>query len=121
MKRSINPEELQSFINEHYKSKVEFSKSIGISYSHLDKLLKGKTKLGAIVFSRLEEEGNSQGVDIESLLDPTPIAINGQAIREILVTKDGEILVTKDGGCIVSITSTSAITKEGYKVKCVPY
>lgn len=112
MKRSINPEELQSFINEHYKSKVEFSKSTGISYSHLDKLLKGKTKLGAIVFSRLEE-GNSQGVDIESLLDPTPIAINGQAIREILVTKDG--------GCIVSITSTSAITKEGYKVKCVPY
>jgi len=113
MTREISVEDLNVFIEKNYSSKLEFAKALNISNSHLHGLLKAKVKLGRKVFMRLEALMRLKGYEIESILHPVPINMDGCLYREILILKDDEL--------ISSITSKDFIVEEGYKVVCVPY
>ena len=109
MRRRISKIDFEEFISKNFNSKLEFSKSLMISYSHLDSLLKGNVLLGNKVYKRLENICRNFNTDIESILEPLPLT----NIKEIIVKKDDDL--------VVSITSRDVIEKDGFNVVCVPY
>ena len=113
MKRKPDLRELQRFIKQHYRSKKDFRKALGISQSHLYGILNGRVELGNKVLERLNRECDKFSIDIEDLLKPEPMNISGMNVDEILITRGKEL--------IVSITSRNVIEKTGYKAELVPY
>ena len=113
MKRKPDLRELQRFIKQHYQSKKDFRKALGISQSHLYGILNGRVELGNKVLERLNRECDRFGFNTEDLFKPEPINIRGIKVDEILITRGEEL--------IVSITSRSAIEKTGYKIELLPY
>ncbi len=108
MKRKISKEDFLHFINSNFRSRAHFARELSISYSHLEKLLQGKTYLGERTYAKLCSVCEQKGEDVESLIEPLPL----KGITEIIVTKESEL--------VVSITSRNMVVKEGYKVVCVP-
>lgn len=113
MKRKPDLRELQRFIKQHYQSKKDFRKALGISQSHLYGIFNGRVELGNKVLERLNRECNKFSFNTEDLLKPEPMNISGMKVDEILITRGEEL--------IVSITSRSAIEKTGYKIELLPY
>ena len=113
MNRKVSTTDFKYFIKENYKSKADFRKKIEISQSHLYSLLNGDVDLGIITLRKLEKECLKFGVNVESLLRPVPIRVNGDAVEQINITKDGEV--------VASITFRDVIVKKGYSVDFVPY
>ena len=91
----------------------DFRKKLEISQSHLYSLLNGEVMMGIVTLRKLEKECLKFGVDVESLLRPVPVKINGDMVEQINITKNGE--------AIASITSRNIIIKDGYSVDFVPY
>ncbi len=108
MKRRISREEFMEFMEQHFRSKAHFARELSISYSHLEKIIQGKTYLGERTYAKLCKVCEQKGETVENLLEPLPL--NG--ITEIIVTKGDEL--------IVSLTSRNAVVKDGYEVVCVP-
>lgn len=108
-KYEIYTEDLDELIAEHFKSKKEFRKKLGISPSHLHKLLKGEVKLGDKVKQRLERLLNEKGLEISEVIKPSPIILNGDKYHTITITKADEL--------ICSITSENIICLSDYKVR----
>ena len=113
MKRKPDVRELQRFIKQHYRSKKDFRKALGISQSHLYGILSERVELGNKVLERLNRECNKFSFNMEDLLKPEPIYISGIKVDEILITCDKEL--------IISITSRNIIEKTGYKAELVSY
>jgi hypothetical protein len=113
MKRKPDVIELQRFIKQHYRSKKDFRKALGISQSHLYGILSERVELGNKVLERLNRECDKFSFNIEHLLKPEPMYIGKMKVDEILITCDKEL--------IVSITSREVIEKTGYKIELVPY
>ena len=113
MKRKPDLRELQRFIKQHYRSKKDFRKALGISQSHLYGILNGRVELGNKVLERLNRECDRFSFNTEDLLKPEPMNIGGMKVDELLITRGKEL--------IVSITSRNVIEKTGYKVELVPY
>ena len=113
MKRKPDVIELQRFIKQHYKSKKDFRKALGISQSHLYGIFNGRVELGNKVLERLNRECDKFSFNIEHLLKPESMYIGKMKVDEILITCDKEL--------IVSITSREVIEKTGYKAELVPY
>lgn len=113
MKRKPDLRELQRFIKQHYRSKKDFRKALGISQSHLYGILNGRVELGNKVLERLNRECDKFSFNTEDLLKPEPMNISGMNVDEILITRGKEL--------IVSITSRNVIEKTGYKAELVPY
>ena len=113
MKRKPDLRELQRFIKQHYQSKKDFRKALGISQSHLYGILSERVELDNKVLERLNRERNKFSFNMDDLLKPEPMYIGGMKVDEILITRGEEL--------IVSITSRSAIEKTGYKIELLPY
>lgn len=113
MKRKPDLRELQRFIKQHYRSKKDFRKALGISQSHLYGILNGRVELGNKVLERLNRECDKFSLNMEHLLKPEPMYIGEMKVDEILITRGKEL--------IVSITSRNVIEKTGYKVELVSY
>lgn len=113
MKRKPDVSELQRFIKQHYRSKKDFRKALGISQSHLYGILSERVELGNKVLERLNRECNKFSFNMEDLLKTEPMYIGGMKVDEILITRGKEL--------IVSITSRNVIEKTGYKAELVPY
>ena len=114
MKRKIDIEELNGFINRNYKSRQDFYKSAGIANSHFYSLLNGSVDVGKRIYKKLKRECEKHGENIETILLPLPICkVDGKDIEEIIITKDDEVLAV--------ITSNQVIEMNGVEVKFVLY
>lgn len=112
MKRQISRTDLERFIKAHYASKMAFSKALQVSYAHLNSMLKQRVNLGEKVYRRLKALCLKHHTDIEELLEPLPMMIQGEPVKEIIVVQDQEV--------IASITSRDIVAKKGFEVVCVP-
>nr|DAX37158.1 MAG TPA: structural protein [Caudoviricetes sp.] len=109
LRRRISKVDFEEFISKNFNSKLEFSKELNISYSHLDSILNGKVLIGDKVNNRLSLICEKLNVEVEDLLECLPLG----NIKEIIVTRDDEL--------IAYMSSTSIIEKDGFKIVCVPY
>jgi hypothetical protein len=109
LRRRISKVDFEEFISKNFNSKLEFSKELNISYSHLDSILNGKVLIGGKVYNRLSLICEKLNVEVEDLLECLPLG----NIKEIIVTRDDEL--------IAYMSSTSIIEKDGFKIVCVPY
>ena len=111
MKNEVDIDILQKFIIENYKSKLQFSKDLGISYSHLNGILNKKIKLGNKTKIKLTKLLLEKNQDIEDFLIPLDILISDKKVKMINVFLNNELLC--------SITSKDIIEKENIKVRFI--
>ncbi|MBL7575551.1 hypothetical protein I6I92_06820 [Peptoniphilus asaccharolyticus] len=111
--RKIDGEMLQEFINKHFKSNLDFSKSVGISYSHLYYILKEWVEISCKTMEKFEKVFSECGENINSFMYPEPLVMNGLKIKQIDVFKEDEL--------VCSITSKDIIYRDDIKVECRPY
>lgn len=112
MKQQLDLGYLNDVLQEHYDSKSDMAKSIGISRSHMQEVFKNKG-IGKKVLTGLKRESTLKGFDYELCLKPQPIVMNGECIDSIVVVTDDDYL-------IASITSRDVIAEKGTKVIVVP-
>ena len=108
MQNEVDIDILQKFIIENYKSKLQFSKDLGISYSHLNGILNKKIKLGNKTKIKLTKLLLEKNQDIEDFLIPLDMVIGNQKVKLITVSLNDELLC--------SISSRDIIEKENIKV-----
>lgn len=108
MRETLDIENLKEFIEQNYETKAQFSRELGISYSHLDSLLKGKVTLGKKTKEKLIKLLNSTDFNIEDFIVPKDMVIGNQKVKLINVSLDDELLC--------SISSRDIIEKGNIKV-----
>lgn len=103
---------LNDVLKNHYESKSDMAKQLGISRSHIQEVFKN-FGVGEKVLCGLKNQAEKKGFSYELCLSPEPIFLNGKLLESIeIVTKAGELLA--------SITSRDVIEREGTKVIMVP-
>jgi len=109
--RQVNKEAFQKFVSENFKSKSECAKTLGISRSHLDGLLRGRHRVGHVLESRLKQSVSDK-VLYTNLLVPEPILIGGKKVKEIVITD-------RNGDLLALINSDIVINHEEVNVECI--
>jgi hypothetical protein len=108
----VNTEEFKRFVQTNFKNKVDCSKKLGLSRTHLEKILKGNAKIGKILEQRIK---NFIGDDV---------LFNQLIFQETIVIRDGKfkeiIIKREDNTLIASITSREVICEKGIVVECIP-
>lgn len=104
---------LSDFINKNFKSYLEFSREVGISYSHLYYIVKELVLIRDETLTKLGEVLNKYNENIFDYVYPEPLIMNNEKISQIDIFMDDEL--------ICSITSRNIIYKDDIKVKCRPY
>ncbi len=104
---------LNCFIKENFKSHLEFSRQVGLSYSHLYYILKEHILVREGTLEKLDVVLKKYGVSINDFVYPKPLIMNGKKIGQIDIYDNGEL--------ICSISTKDIIHKDKIKVKCRPY
>lgn len=102
---------LEDFIKVNYKSKLQFSKELDISYSHLSGILKGEILIGNKTKKKLNNLLSLKNLDVEDFIIPTDIILGNIHVKMINITSNGEILC--------SISSRDIIEKDNIKVEFI--
>lgn len=113
MKQKLDLGYFNDVLNEHYESKADMARAIGISRSHIQEVFKNKG-IGQKFLSGLQKESKEKGFDYDLCLKPEPIIMNGEYVDSISITD-------KEGGLIASISSRDVIAENGTKIIVVPY
>lgn len=99
MKRYLDRDEVEDFIKLNFRSKKDFAKAWGVSYSHFLKMLRGLGECGPSSIKKLKNLLDSEFDDwsVEDLLEPIPILIGDRNIKGIAVmNKYNELLAYID-------------------------
>ncbi|MBC2575196.1 helix-turn-helix transcriptional regulator [Peptostreptococcus canis] len=111
MGKILSVEDIKYFLSTQNISKRKFAKDLGISRTHLDKLLSEKCTVGVRTYQKLDRYFKKFELDIEMFLLPTEIVLGDKIVRCINITNESNEL-------IASITSSNIIERDGYKVEC---
>ncbi|WP_239706174.1 MULTISPECIES: hypothetical protein [unclassified Mammaliicoccus] len=104
----FNITELNNLLENHYKSKAEMARSLNISKSHLDKVLKGEG-IGVKVIEGLKKECLMHNLEFAELTIPPKLILENQIVKSIeIIDSNNEVLA--------SISSRDIILKEGLDV-----
>lgn len=112
MDRYLDREATEAFIAAHFRTKKDFVRAWGISYSHFLKMMEGRGTCGAKSLEKLSAIANRYGEDLELFLEPIPILMKDLKVREIIVKDTNDLL-------IASIDSNGDICCEGYVVEYI--
>lgn len=104
---------LSDFINRNFESNLQFSKMVGISYSHLYYIITEEILLRDTTIEKLDKILKKYGENISDYVYPEPLIMNNKKISQIDIYSDDELLC--------SITSKDIIYKDNIVVKCRPY
>lgn len=114
MKRYLNSEAVNDFLNEYYKSVSEFCRELGISRSHFDGMMRGDVACGSKTQKKLRKLLDGYDWDMNELLNPLPIIIGDKRFKEIVVSDS-------ENNLVVSINSINEISDKKYKVEYIPF
>ncbi|MEB8091875.1 NUMOD1 domain-containing DNA-binding protein [Mammaliicoccus lentus] len=104
----FNITELNNLLKNYYKSKAEMARSLNISKSHLDKVLKGEG-IGVKVIEGLKKECLIHNLEFAELTIPPKLILENQIVKSIeIIDSNNEVLA--------SISSRDIIIKEGLDV-----
>ncbi|MEB6226384.1 hypothetical protein MXM59_04050 [Mammaliicoccus sciuri] len=105
----FNVNELNKLLKNHYNSKAEMARSLDISKSHLDKVLKGEG-IGVKVIEGLKKECLVHNLEFEELIIPPKLILENQIVTSIeIIDSNNEVLA--------SISSRDVILKDGLDVR----
>ena len=112
MDRYLDRESTEEFITTHFRTKKDFVKEWGVSYSHFLKTMEGQGRCGVKSLERLSDIANRFGEDLELFLEPIPIVMKDLEVREIMIRDSN--------GCLIaSINSNGDVCCEGYVVEYI--
>ena len=104
----FNINELSKLLENHYNSKAEMARSLDISKSHLDKVLRGEG-IGVKVIEGLKKECLVHKLEFEELTIPPKLILENQIVKSIeIIDSNNEVLA--------SISSRDVILKDGLDV-----
>lgn len=112
MDRHLDREATEEFIAAHFRTKKDFVRAWGVSYSHFLKMMEGRGICGAKSLEKLSAIANRYGRDLELFLEPIPILMKDMEVREIIVKDVNDDL-------IASIDSNGDVCCEGYVVEYI--
>lgn len=113
-KRYLDKEEINRFINENFSSTSEFCRKLGVSRSHLYKMLKKDIACGSKTQHKLKRMLRNYCETLEDLLEPLPICIGDDKYKEIVIVDSNDKL-------IASINSVNEISDKDYRIEYIPY
>lgn len=113
-KRKVDAAMLCDFIEEHFASYLDFSKRLGISYSHLYYILNRQVEITEKTVRKFESVFREYGVEFEEYLMPLPLELAGAKYAQIDV-------LDADNNLLCSISSQYVIRADGVRVVCRPY
>ncbi len=111
MNRKVDKDSFLDFLNATGKSKLEFARLIGISYSHLHGMINESIKMGDRTQKKIKDyiHNHNLDVDIEDFLKPRPF----ENLESVTVYK-------KDTNEVIAIiTSRDVIANKDYEVKII--
>lgn len=112
MDRYLDRESTEEFITTHFRTKKDFVKEWGVSYSHFLKMMEGRGRCGVKSLERLSDIANRFGEDLELFLEPIPIVMKDLEVREIMIRDSN--------GCLIaSINSNGDVCCGGYVVEYI--
>ena len=113
-RKRVDAAMLRDFIEEHFASYLDFSKRLGISYSHLYYILERRTEITEKTARKFESVFREYGVEFEAYLMPLPLELAGAKYAQIDVLDAEENL-------LCSISSQDIVHADGVRVVCRPY
>lgn len=114
MKRFLDEEVMNDFIDCNFNSASEFCRKLGISRSHFHGMMDRKIACGIKTQNKLIKFLKEYGMNLEDVLEPLPIIMGGKSFKEIQVSD-------KDGNLIASINSSNEISDKNFKVEYIPF
>lgn len=112
MRQKLDIGYMHDVFNNHYTSKADMAKQLGITRSHLQAVFQNRG-VGEKVLDGLKREALKKGFNYDLCLHPEPIFINGDPVQSIEVTD-------RKGDLLASISSREIITDRHTKVIVVP-
>lgn len=113
-RRRVDAAMIEDFIEEHFASYLDFSKKVGISYSHLYYILERGAEITEKTVRKFESVFREYGVEFEEYLMPLPLELAGAKYALIDV-------LNEKGNLLCSISSQYIVHADGVRIECIPY